>query len=135
MWQMGGIGPMMGQANHFRRYAPDRIEYATNRYANETKRLFGVADTQLGKTRYLAGGEYTIADMAISPWFGGLILNNLYEAQKFLDVASYEHVGRWARMIVERPAVKRGERVNRMWGPEELRVPERHSAADFKGTD
>jgi GST-like protein len=68
MWQMGGIGPMMGQANHFRRYAPDRIEYATERYANETKRLFGVADTKLGKSRYLAGDDYTIADIAAFPW-------------------------------------------------------------------
>jgi len=134
-WQMGSTPFLGGGFGHFYAYAPEKWEYPINRYAMEVKRLLDVLDRNLADREYVIGDEYTIADMAISPWFGGLILNNLYEAEKFLDVASYEHVGRWARMIVERPAVKRGQRVNRMWGPEELRVPERHSAADFKGTD
>ena len=101
MWQMGGIGPMMGQANHFRRYAPDRIEYAVDRYANETKRLFGVADTRLGKTRYLAGNDYTIADIAAYPW-----MRNWKGQEVPLD--DYPNTKRWLEDVGERPAVKSG---------------------------
>ena len=132
-WQMGSTPFLGGGFGHFYAYAPKKWEYPINRYAMEVKRLLDVLDRNLADREYVIGDEYTIADMAICPWFGGLILNNLYESATFLDVASYEHVGRWARMITERPAVKRGQRVNRMWGPEELRVPERHSAADFNG--
>ena len=101
MWQVGGIGPMMGQANHFRRYAPDRIEYAVDRYANETKRLFGVADTRLGKTRYLAGNDYTIADIAAYPW-----MRNWKGQEVPLD--DYPNTKRWLEDVGERPAVKSG---------------------------
>jgi GST-like protein len=101
MWQMGGIGPMMGQANHFRRYAPDRIEYATERYANETKRLFGVADTKLGKSRYLAGDDYTIADIAAFPWMRN------WKGQQ-VPLEDYPNTKRWLEEVGERPAVKQG---------------------------
>jgi GST-like protein len=101
MWQMGGIGPMMGQANHFRRYAPDRIEYATNRYANETKRLFGVADTRLGKWRYLAGHDYTIADIAAFPWMRN------WKGQE-VPLEEYPNTKRWLEEVGDRPAVKSG---------------------------
>ena len=101
MWQMGGIGPMMGQANHFRRYAPDRIEYATERYANETKRLFGVADTKLGKSRYLAGDDYTIADIAAFPWMRN------WKGQE-VPLEDYPNTKRWLEEVGERPAVKQG---------------------------
>tara|TARA_R110002110_G_scaffold284986_2_gene499189 strand:+ start:43549 stop:44253 length:705 start_codon:yes stop_codon:yes gene_type:complete len=101
MWQMGGIGPMMGQANHFRRYAPDKIEYAIDRYANETQRLFGVADTRLGKTRYLAGDDYTIADIAAFPW-----MRNWKGQEVPLD--EFPNTKRWLEEVGERAAVKSG---------------------------
>jgi len=101
MWQMGGVGPMMGQANHFRRYAPDRIEYATERYANETRRLFGVADTRLAGTRYLVGDDYTIADMAAFPWM------RHWKGQE-VPLEEYPNVKRWLDEIGARPAVKSG---------------------------
>jgi GST-like protein len=101
MWQMGGIGPMMGQANHFRRYAPERIAYATERYANETKRLFGVADTRLSRTRYLAGDDYTIADIAAFPW-----MRNWKGQEVPLD--DYPNTRRWLEEVGARPAVESG---------------------------
>jgi GSH-dependent disulfide-bond oxidoreductase len=101
MWQMGGIGPMMGQANHFRRYAPERIDYAVERYTNETRRLFGVADTRLGKTRYLAGDDYTIADIAAFPW-----MRNWKGQDVPLD--EYPNTRRWLEEVGDRPAVKSG---------------------------
>ena len=130
-WQMGSAPYLGGGFGHFYAYAPEKWEYPINRYAMEVKRLMDVLDRNLAEREFMIEGEYTIADMAIWPWFGGLCLNNLYEAEKFLDVKSYTHVNRWAEMIRDRPAAQRGVRVNRMWGPEELRLPERHSSADF----
>jgi len=97
----------------------------------ETKRQLDVLDRRLAEVEYLAGESYSIADMANYAWYGALVLHNIYEAAEFLQVESYEHVVRWARAIEERPAVSRGRRVNRSWGPEELQVRERHSASDF----
>ena len=99
----------------------------------EVKRQLDVLDRNLADRRFLIGDEYTIADMANWPWYGALVLQNLYSAGEFLEAKSYKNVVRWAEEISERPAVRRGERVNKAWGPEELRVPERHSARDFKG--
>lgn len=130
-WQMGSTPFLGGGFGHFYAYAPEKWEYPINRYAMEVKRLLDVLDRDLADREFVIGSEYTIADMAIWPWFGGLCLHNLYEAEKFLDVKSYTHVNRWAEMIRDRPAALRGVRVNRMWGPEELRLPERHSSADF----
>ena len=131
MWQMGSAPFLGGGFGHFYAYAPEKFEYPINRYAMEVKRQLDVLDRNLSTRRFLCGDDYTIADIATCPWYGALVLHNLYEAAEFLDVASYTHVARWAREIEQRPAVQRGRRVNRTWGPEELRVPERHSAADF----
>ncbi|MCG8325019.1 MAG: glutathione S-transferase C-terminal domain-containing protein, partial [Thiotrichales bacterium] len=117
---------------HFYAYAPEKFEYPINRYTMEVKRQLDVLDRNLAERRYLCGDEYTIADMAIYPWYGGLVLHKLYDAQVFLDVTSYEHVVRWASDIQERPAVKRGQRVNKIWGPEEEHVFERHDAGDIR---
>lgn len=133
MWQMGSAPFLGGGFGHFYAYAPEKFEYPINRYAMEVKRQLDVLDQNLAQRRFLAGDEYTIADIATYPWYGALVLHNIYNAAQFLDVASYSHVVRWAKEIEERPAVARGRRVNRSWGPEEERVPERHSAADFLG--
>jgi len=130
-WQMGSAPYLGGGFGHFYAYAPEKWEYPINRYAMEVKRLTDVLNQRLEHNRFLCGDEYTIADMANYAWFGALVLHNIYDAAEFLDVASYTHTIRWAKEIEERPAVERGRRVNRTWGPEELRVPERHSAADF----
>ena len=120
-----------GGFGHFYAYAPEKWEYPINRYAMEVKRLTDVLDQRLADNQFLCGDEYTVADMANYAWFGALVLHNIYDASEFLDVASYTNVIRWAKEIEARPAVGRGRRVNRPWGPEEERVPERHSAADF----
>ena len=130
-WQMGSAPYLGGGFGHFYAYAPEKYEYPINRYAMEVKRLTDVLDQRLADNRFLCGDDYTIADMANYAWFGALVLHNIYDAAEFLDVASYTNVIRWAQEIEARPAVERGRRVNRTWGPEELRVPERHSAADF----
>lgn len=130
-WQMGSAPYLGGGFGHFYAYAPEKFEYPINRFAMEVKRQLDVLDRNLAERQFLGGDDYTIADMAVYPWYGGLVLSSIYDAQEFLDVKSYEHVGRWASQIRERPAVKRGQRVNRMWGPEEERVPERHSSADL----
>ena len=130
-WQMGSAPYLGGGFGHFYAYAPEKYEYPINRYAMEVKRLTDVLNQRLADNEYLCGSEYTIADMANYAWYGALVLHNIYDAAEFLDVASYENVIRWAQQIEERPAVQRGRRVNRTWGPEELRVPERHSAANF----
>jgi GST-like protein len=130
-WQMGSAPYLGGGFGHFYAYAPEKFEYAINRYAMETKRLLDVLDRNLSERRFVCGDDYTIADIANYPWYGGLVLNDSYDAAEFLDAASYEHVVRWAREIEERPAVKRGRRVNRTWGPEDERVPERHDARDL----
>ena len=131
-WQMGSAPYLGGGFGHFYAYAPEKFEYAINRFAMEVKRQLDVLDRNLASRRYLCGDEYNIADIAVFPWYGSLIIGELYAAQEFLDVASYKNVVRWANEIQDRPAVRRGQRVNRGWGPEELRVPERHDASDIR---
>ena len=116
---------------HFYAYAPEKLEYPIDRYAMEVKRQRDVLDQRLASNQFLAGSEYTIADIANCPWYGALVLHNVYSAAEFLDVQSYAHVVRWATEIEARPAFKRGARVNRPWGNEATRVLERHSAKDF----
>jgi GST-like protein len=130
-WQMGSAPYLGGGFGHFYAYAPEKFEYPINRYAMEVKRQLDVLDKNLADRRYLCGDEYNIADIATYAWYGDLVLNNSYKAAEFLDVASYKHVVRWAMEIDARPAVVRGRRVNKSWGPEELRVPERHDASDI----
>ncbi|MDJ0758956.1 MAG: glutathione-dependent disulfide-bond oxidoreductase [Woeseiaceae bacterium] len=130
-WQMGSAPFLGGGFGHFYHYAPEPYEYPINRYAMEVKRQLDVLDQNLAEREFLAGDDYTIADIATYPWYGGLVINNSYNAEDFLQVASYENVVRWAKTIEARPAVKRGVRVNKTSGPEELRVRERHSADDI----
>ncbi len=130
-WQMGSAPYLGGGFGHFYAYAPEKIEYAINRFTMEVKRQLDVLDRNLADRRYLGGDEYTVADIAVYPWYGVLLLGDLYNAQEFLDVTSYRHVTRWATEIAARPAVARGKRVNKTWGPEELRLAERHAASDF----
>jgi len=130
-WQMGSAPFLGGGFGHFYAYAPEKFEYPINRYAMEVKRQLDVLDRNLSSRQYLCGDRYNIADIATYPWYGSLVLGSLYEAQEFLDVSSYTHVARWAGEIRERPAVQRGRRVNRTWGPEEEQVPERHDASDL----
>jgi len=130
-WQMGSAPFLGGGFGHFYAYAPEKYEYPINRYAMEVKRQLDVLDRNLAERRWLAGDEYTIADMATAPWYGALALGLLYGAREFLDVAAYANVQRWAKEFAARPAAMRGARVNRAWGPEEEQVPERHSASDL----
>jgi GST-like protein len=130
-WQMASAPYLGGGFGHFYAYAPEKLEYPINRYAMEVKRQLDVLDRNLADRRYLCGDEYNIADIANYAWYGALVLNNLYDSAEFLDVGSYKNVVRWASEIRERPAVQRGQRVNKVWGPEEERVRERHSAADL----
>lgn len=129
-WQMGSAPFVGGGFGHFYAYAPEKFEYPINRYAMETKRQFDVLDKQLAKHEFVAGSEYSIADMAIWPWYGGIALNRVYNAAEFLDMPSYKNVMRWAKQLDERPAVKRGYIVNRSFG-DGPQLPERHSKADF----
>ena len=134
-WQVGSAPFIGGGFGHFYAYAPEKYEYPINRYAMETKRLFDVADKRLAQTRFLAGDEYTIADMAAWPWlapfFKGVIYN---DAKTFLSIDEYENVARWANTIGERPAARRALIVNKSWGDDEdAKLPNRHSAADFEG--
>ncbi|HBF08072.1 MAG TPA: glutathione-dependent disulfide-bond oxidoreductase [Gammaproteobacteria bacterium] len=128
-WQMASAPILGGGFGHFYAYAPEPIEYPINRYTMEVKRQLDVLDQHLAQHQFMVGNEYTIADMAIWPWYGVLALGELYEAGEFLDVQSYEHVQRWAKAIAERPAVQRGKLVNRTWGDKQL--PNRHSKDDF----
>lgn len=128
-WQMASAPILGGGFGHFYAYAPEPIEYPINRYTMEVKRQLDVLDQHLAQHQFMVGNEYTIADMAIWPWYGVLALGDLYEAGEFLDVQSYEHVQRWAKAIAERPAVQRGKLVNRTWGDKQL--PNRHSKDDF----
>lgn len=130
-WQMGSAPYLGGGFGHFYAYAPEKIEYAINRFSMEAKRQLDVLDKRLADHQFLAGDEYTIADMAVFPWYGGLVQGKLYEAAEFLDVASYKNVIRWANQIDARAAVKRGKMVNRSWGDESEQLPERHSSSDF----
>ncbi len=130
-WQMGSAPFVGGGFGHFYAYAPEKLEYAINRYAMETKRQLDVLDRQLVEQRFVAGPDYTIADMAIWPWYGGMVRGELYSAGKFLSVDDYCHVRRWADEIAARPAVQRGRRVNRTFGNPDEQLAERHDAADF----
>ena len=131
-WQMGSAPYLGGGFGHFYAYAPSKMEYPIDRYTMEVKRQLDVLDRNLAERRFLGGEEYTIADVANYPWYGALAEGKLYEAGEFLDVERYTHVRRWAEEIDARPAVQRGRRVNRTWGPEDKQVRERHSAADIK---
>lgn len=131
-WQMGSAPMLGGGFGHFYSYAPEKLEYPINRYTMEVKRQLDVLDKQLAENDYIAGNEYTIADMAIFPWYGALVLNDVYDAAEFLEAHKYTHVVAWAKRINERPAVKRGRRVNKAWGEESEQLLERHSASDFK---
>ncbi|MDP1584130.1 MAG: glutathione-dependent disulfide-bond oxidoreductase [Bradyrhizobium sp.] len=130
-WQMGAAPYLGGGFGHFYAYAPSKIEYAIDRFAMEVKRQLDVLDRRLAESEYLAGKDYTIADIAVWPWYGGLAKGVLYGAGEFLDVQSYKNVQRWADEIAARPAVKRGRMVNRTWGEPASQLHERHEASDF----
>jgi GST-like protein len=130
-WQMGSAPFVGGGFGHFYAYAPTKMEYPIDRYAMETKRQLDVLDRRLAESDYVAGPDYTIADMAIFPWYGGLAKGWLYGAAEFLDVASYRHLNRWAEQVFARPAVKRGRMVNRVQGEPAEQLRERHDASDF----
>ena len=130
-WQMGSAPYLGGGFGHFYAYAPTKIEYAIDRFAMEAKRQLDVLDRRLAESEYIAGSEYTIADMAIWPWYGGLVKGWLYEAAEFLAVQDYTNVQRWADAIAARPAVQRGRMVNRMTGEPSSQLHERHDASDF----
>jgi GST-like protein len=130
-WQMGSAPYLGGGFGHFYAYAPLKIEYAIDRFAMEVKRELDVLDRRLAESAYIAGPDYTIADIAIFPWYGGLAKGWLYDAATFLDVQSYKNVQRWADMIAARPAVQRGRMVNRTFGEPATQLHERHDAADF----
>jgi GSH-dependent disulfide-bond oxidoreductase len=131
-WQMGSAPFLGGGFGHFFAYAPIKIEYAIDRYAMETKRLLDVLDRRLAEAEYVGGDHYTIADMAIWPWYGGLARSNSYGAAEFLSVQDYKNVLRWADAIAARPAVKRGRIVNRTSGDPSSQLHERHDASDFE---
>lgn len=131
MWQMGSAPFLGGGFGHFYAYAPEKYEYPINRYAMEVKRQLDVLDKQLANNTYIAGDQYTIADIAIWPWYGVLVQGHLYEAAEFLDVSSYNNVLRWANAVGKREAVKRGRIVNRVWGEENERLKDRNSASDI----
>ena len=131
-WQMGSAPYLGGGFGHFYAYAPTKIEYAIDRFAMEVKRQLDVLDHRLAENEYLAGGEYTIADMAVWPWYGGLVKGWQYGAAEFLQVQEYKNVQRWADAIGERPAVRRGRMVNRVTGEPSSQLHERHDAGDFE---
>ncbi len=131
-WLQGSAPYLGGGFGHFYAYAPEKFEYPINRFAMETKRQLDVLDRQLADHAYIAGDSYTIADMAIAPWYGRLVKGGAYgDAATFLDAASYKNVNRWADAILARPAYIRGQKVNRTWGEPHEQLPERHAASDF----
>ena len=130
-WQMGSAPYLGGGFGHFYAYAPSKIEYAIDRFAMEVKRQLDVLDRHLADHAYLAGDDYTIADIAVWPWYGALAKGQLYEAGEFLQVQDYKNVLRWTEQIAQRPAAQRGRMVNRTWGQPDSQLPERHDAADF----
>ena len=130
-WQMASAPVLGGGFGHFYAYAPERLEYPINRFTMEVKRQLDVLDRNLADREFICGDHYTIADIAIHPWYGALAMGMLYESGEFLDVGSYKNVQRWTKALQERPAVRRGQRVNRVWGDEAKRLPERHSASDL----
>jgi GST-like protein len=131
MWQMGSAPYLGGGVGHFYAYAPEKFEYPIDRFSMEVKRQLDVLDRTLANNTYLCGDDYTLADMAVFAWYGALVIHDLYAASEFLSVARYKNVVRWAQQIDARPAVERGKRVNKIWGPESEQVAERHSAADL----
>jgi GST-like protein len=131
-WQMGSAPYLGGGFGHFFAYAPVKIEYAIDRFAMEVKRQMDVLNRRLAESRYVGGDDYTIADIAIWPWYGGMAKGQLYEGGEFLQVQEYTHVIRWADEIAQRPAVKRGRMVNRVMGPLNTQLHERHDASDFE---
>ena len=132
MWQMGSAPYLGGGFGHFYAYAPSKFEYAIDRFAMEVKRQLDVLDRRLADSPYLAGDDYTIADIAVWPWYGGLVKGLLYGAAEFLQVQDYAHVQRWTDAIAMRPAVQRGRMVNRAWGEPSEQLHERHEASDFE---
>jgi GSH-dependent disulfide-bond oxidoreductase len=130
-WQMGSAPYLGGGFGHFYAYAPTKIEYAIDRFAMETKRQLDVLDRRLADNEYLAGRDYSIADIAVFPWYGGLAQGLLYSGGEFLSVQDYKHLQRWTAAIAARPAVKRGRMVNRAWGEPSTQLHERHEASDF----
>ncbi len=131
-WQMGSAPYLGGGFGHFYAYAPVKIKYCIDRFSMEVKRQLDVLNQHLSHHTYMCGDDYTIADIALWPWYGALVQNKVYSAAEFLDTASYQHVNRWAQTIANRPAVKRGRMVNCNWGEPEEQLPERHDASDFK---
>jgi GSH-dependent disulfide-bond oxidoreductase len=131
-WQMGSAPYLGGGFGHFYAYAPTKIEYAIDRFAMETKRQLDVLDRRLAESEYLAGGEFTIADMAVWPWYGGMAKGAMYGGGEFLQVQDYKHLIRWTDQIAERAAVKRGRMVNCAWGDPAHQLRERHDASDFE---
>ena len=130
-WQMGSTPYLGGGFGHFYAYAPTRIEYAIDRFTMEVKRQLDVLDRRLAQSKYLAGAEYTIADMAVWPWYGALVQGAVYNASEFLQVQTYANVQRWTQDIAQRPAVRRGRMVNRTYGDPAEQLHERHDASDF----
>jgi GSH-dependent disulfide-bond oxidoreductase len=130
-WQMGAAPYLGGGFGHFYAYAPTKQAYPIDRFTMEVKRQLDVLDRQLANQEFIAGNDYSIADIAIWPWYGGLVRNELYDAAEFLEASAYTHLLRWAETIAKRPAVKRGRRVNRIWGPEAEQLAERHDKNDF----
>jgi len=130
-WQMGSAPFLGGGFGHFYAYAPEKFEYPIDRYTMEVKRQLDVLDKHLANHQFMCGDNYTIADMAIWPWYGAVVLNKVYDAAEFLEAHKYTHVLRWAKAIGERPAVKRGVMVNRTWGEPQEQLHERHDASDF----
>jgi GST-like protein len=130
-WQMASAPYLGGGFGHFYCYAPEKWQYPIDRFTMEVKRQLDVLDRQLQNNRFIAGDEYTIADIAIWPWYGALVLNKIYSAAEFLDAHTYTHVMRWATELAERPAVRRGRIVNCTWGKPERQLRERHEAADI----
>ncbi|MCK0106361.1 glutathione-dependent disulfide-bond oxidoreductase [Marinobacter sp. S0848L] len=131
-WQMGSAPFLGGGFGHFYAYAPEKYEYPINRYAMEVKRQLDVLDRQLADNRYIVGDEYSIADMAIWPWYGALVKNMVYEAAEFLEARTYTNVVRWAEEVAQRPGVRRGRMVNKAWGDLSSQLHERHDASDFE---
>ena len=131
MWQMGSAPFLGGGFGHFYAYAPEKYQYPIDRYTMEVKRQLDLLDKHLADNEFMVGGEYTIADMAIWPWYGALALGELYQAAEFLDVASYTHLQRWSKQVFERPGTQRGRIVNRAWGEVWEQLPIRRSAEDI----
>lgn len=131
-WQMGSAPLLGGGFGHFYAYAPEKFEYPINRYTMEIKRQLDVLDRQLAEHEYIVGDEYTIADIAIWPWYGALVTNQVYEAAEFIEAHTYKNVLRWAEQIAKRPAVQRGRIVNKTWGDLNKQLHERHDASDFE---